>query len=321
MTRARQNGWPAAYVALAAIWGLSFLFIKVADREFAPVQVAFGRVLLGCVVVCAITAIGRHGLPRDISLWLRLMAAAFLMNTAPFTLLAYGEQRVTSVTAGLWNATTPLLTLPATVWLIPAERPDRRRIAGVATGFAGALVLLGAGPQLSHGAVSGDLMCFGAACSYGIGFPFSRRFLSQSGLAPVALAAGQLVCASIQLGLVGVSVTSAPAGLSLAPVLSLVALGVAGTGLAYILNYTIVREAGAIVAATVTYVIPVFSTAAGVALLGERLTAGNVIGAPLIVAGAVLARRRQVPEQAATLATSAQSSTTGQTSCTQPDTP
>jgi drug/metabolite transporter (DMT)-like permease len=313
MTRAQRNGWPAAYVALAAIWGLSFLLIKIADRGFAPLQVAFGRVLLGCVVVCAISAIGGHRLPREMHLWLRLMAAAFLMNTVPFTLLAYGEQRVTSVTAGLWNAMTPLLALPATMWLIPAERPDRQRIAGLATGFAGALFLLGAGPRLGHGTLSGDLLCFGAACSYGLGFPFSRRFLSQSGLAPVALAAGQLICASIQLGLISALVTSAPAALPLSPVLSLVALGVAGTGLAYILNYTIVREAGAIVAATVTYVVPIFSTAAGVALLDERLTAGNVIGAPLIVAGAVLARQRRTPQ--------VHSSTSGQRSCTQPDVP
>jgi drug/metabolite transporter (DMT)-like permease len=296
--------WLAAYVTLAAIWGLSFLFIKVADRAFAPVQIALGRVAFGCLVVCIIAGIGRHRLPREPGSWARLMVAAFLMNTAPFTLVAYGEQRITSVTAGMWNAMTPLLALPATMWLIPAERPDRRRIAGLAVGFVGAIVLLGAAPRLGASEISGDAMCLAAACSYGLGFPFSRRYLSQSGHAPVTLAAGQLICATIQLSLLTALVSSAPATLPARPVLSVVVLGAAGTGLAYILNFTIVRDAGAIVASTVTYVLPIFSTAAGVLLLGERLTAANVIGAPLIVGGAALVQARGSEDRAVAAARS-----------------
>jgi drug/metabolite transporter (DMT)-like permease len=283
----------AAYVTLAAIWGLSFLFIKVADRTFAPSQIALGRVALGCVVVWAVMVAGRHRLPLDARLWSRLMVAAFLMNTAPFTLIAYGEQRITSVSAGLWNAMTPLLALPATVWLIPAERPDRRKIAGLAVGFVGAAVLLGATPQLGSRTITGDAMCLTAACSYGLGFPFSRRFLANSGIAPVALAAGQLTCATGQLAVISAFGTSPPRSLPWPGVLSVLALGAAGTGIAYILSYTIVRDAGAIVASTVTYVIPIFSTVAGVALLGERLTVGNILGAPLIVAGAALGQQRR----------------------------
>ncbi len=285
--------WLVAYVALAAIWGLSFLFIKVADRAFAPVQIALGRVALGCAVVCAIAVIGRHRLPLDRRLWARLKTAAALMNTVPFTLLAYGEQRITSVTAGLWNAMTPLLVLPATVWLIPSERPDRRRVAGLGVGFVGALVLLGATPALTARTLAGDAMCLVAACSYGLGFPFSRRFLSQSGLSPVALAGGQLICATAQLTVISALFTSVPTALPGRALLSVVVLGMAGTGLAYILNYTIVRDAGAIAAATVTYLIPLFSTAAGVLVLSERLTVGNAIGAPLIVTGAILVQPRR----------------------------
>ena len=167
----RAPRWLAAYVTLAAIWGLSFLFIKVADGAFAPFQIAFGRVALGCVVVCGITWLGRHRLPREPRLWVRLAVAALLMNTAPFTLLAYGEQRITSVSAGLWNAMTPLLALPATAWLIPSERPDRRKAAGLAIGFIGAVVLLGAAPGLSGRTLTGDAVCLAAACSYGLGYP------------------------------------------------------------------------------------------------------------------------------------------------------
>jgi len=296
-TAGARTRWVPAYAALAAIWGMSFLFIKVADRAFAPAQVAFGRVLLGCVVVCAVVAIRWRRLslsPRLVlrrRLWGQLAVAALLMNTVPFTLLAYGEQRVTSVSAGIWNAATPLLALPATIWLIPSERPGARRLAGLAAGFAGVLILLGAGPQLSRGTLAGDAMCFGAACSYGIGFPFSRRFLSSSGLPPVALAAGQLMCAVAQLAVGAALAAPVPAGYPPLATASVLALGAAGTGAAYILNFTIVRDAGATMASTVTYVIPVCSTAAGVTLLGEHLTAGAVAGALFIVAGAALSQQ------------------------------
>jgi len=122
-----------------------------------------------------------------------LAVAALLMNAVPFTLLAYGEQRISSVDAGLWNATTPLLTLPATIWLIPSERPGRRKVAGLAVGFAGVLLLLGAVPRLDGRTLAGDAMCFAAACSYGLGFPYSRCFLSSSGLAPRGAGGGPAV--------------------------------------------------------------------------------------------------------------------------------
>jgi drug/metabolite transporter (DMT)-like permease len=289
--RSAPARWIPAYAALAAIWGLSFLFIKVADRALAPLQIAFGRVLLGCVVVAALAAVRRQPLPRGLPVWLHLMVAALLMNTLPFTLLAYGEQRITSVSAGLLNATTPLLALPATIWMIPAERPGVRRVAGLAVGFLGVLILLGGAPRVSSLTLAGDAMCLGAACSYGAGFPFSRRFLSATGLPPVVLAAGQLICATIQLAIAATLVTSAPPALPSSAVLSVLALGTAGTGLAYILNFTIIREAGATMASTITYVIPICSTAAGVVILGERLTTAALIGAPLIIGGAAASQR------------------------------
>lgn len=281
-----------AYLALAGIWGLSFLFIRVADRGFSPLDVALGRVVLGAAVVGAITLLRRERLPAGVCTWLCLAVAALLMNAVPFTLVAYGEQRVSSVDAGLWNAATPLLAMPATMWLIPAERPRRGRIVGLAVGFAGVAVLLGTAPSPHRGSLAGQALCLGAACSYGLGFPFSRRFLAGTGLTPVALAAGQLACAVVELVVIALPVSAAPADPPLAAVLSLLALGAAGTGLAYILNFTVVREAGATIASTVTYLIPICSTAAGVLLLGERLTVGAVVGACVILTGAALIQRR-----------------------------
>jgi drug/metabolite transporter (DMT)-like permease len=279
-----------AYIALAMIWGSSFLFIKIADRAFAPLQVAFGRVLLGAIVVGAVMALRRERLPGGWRLWLHLAGAALLMNAIPYTLLAYGEQRISSVGAGLWNAATPLFALPATIWLIPSERPDRRRIAGLIAGFTGVAILLGATPRLDGKTIAGAALCLGAACSYGIGFPYSRRFLSATGLTPVTLSAGQLTCATFELGFVAVPLTSAPSHVPLGSVLSVIALGAAGTGAAYMLNFRVIGTAGATVASTVAYVMPAWSTAAGVLLLGEPLTTGAVVGAIIIVCGAAMIR-------------------------------
>ncbi len=286
--RSRAARWVPAYLALAVIWGFSFLFIRVADRGFQPLQVALGRVVLGAAVVAMITLARHDRLPADRRTWLCLAVAALLMNTVPFALFAYGEQRISSVDAGLWNAATPLLAVPATIWLIPAERPGRRRIVGLVVGFAGVAILLGTAPNLNGSTLAGQALCLGGACSYGLGFPFSRRFLAGTGHTPVALAAGQLACAVVELTVIALPTFPLRADPPLTAVLSLIALGAAGTGLAYVLNFTVVRQVGATIASTVTYLIPVCSTAAGVALLGEPLAAGSVVGACVILTGAAL---------------------------------
>ena len=182
--------WPARFVALAAIWGLSFVFIKVAVESFAPLQVAALRLAFGAATLLTIIALTGDHLPRGRRTWLHLAFGAIFMNVAPFALFAYGEQRVSSLLAGIWNATTPLWALPVIIVLLPLERVTPQRIAGLVVGFAGVLVVLGAWNGLGEHEVIGDLMCLGAAACYGVGFPYARRFLAMSGDSPVSLAAG-----------------------------------------------------------------------------------------------------------------------------------
>src|ERR1700681_3688814 len=113
--------WPSRLVLLAAIWGMSFLFIKVGDEALAPLQVALGRTMFGAATLLLILAIRRESLPRDIRVWLHLAVAAVLLNVIPFSLFAFGETRTTSVLAGIWNATTPLCTLPIAMLTLSDE--------------------------------------------------------------------------------------------------------------------------------------------------------------------------------------------------------
>lgn len=286
------------FVLLAGIWGLSFLFIKIGVQAFAPLQVAFGRVLAGTVTLLVILFARRARLPSGWRTWGHLAAAAVLLNSAPFALFAYGEQHVSSVLAGIWNATTPLFTLPVAALMIAGERPTLTRLGGLVSGFLGVLTVLGIWRGLGGADLRGDLMCMAAAACYGLGFPYARRFLSGQA-EPLILATGQLACATIELAVLTPFLTLAPAGLPIRPVICVLLLGTVGTGIAYLLNYSIVRDAGATVASTVTYVIPVFSTLAGVLVLNEPLAWNEPVGALLILAG-TLSTQGQLPLQRST---------------------
>src|SRR5205823_3877200 len=130
-----RRDWLPGFVLLSAIWGSSFLFIKVADRSFAPLQVALGRCLLGATTLLVLVAIRRERLPRGREAWTHLFVIAILFNSVPFALFAFGETRVSSVVAGIWNGTTPLNTLVVALAVLPDERPTRERVLGLLIGF------------------------------------------------------------------------------------------------------------------------------------------------------------------------------------------
>ncbi len=282
--------WQAQFVVLAAIWGSSFLFIKVGDEALAPLQVTLGRMVCGALTLVLVVAARREGLPRGLRAWGRLAVAAFLLNALPFSLFAYGETQTTSVLAGIWNATAPLFTLLVAMATLPDERPSATRIAGLAVGFLGVLVVLGPWQGLDGETLPGNLACLGAAVSYGFGFPYARKHLAGRPESTVALAAGQLLCGTAELAVVTPFLTHTPHALPVRVVVSVVALGVLGTGLAYILNYGLIRAAGATLASTVTYVIPLFATVEGVAVLGERLTWYDPIGAAVVILGVAVSQ-------------------------------
>ncbi len=270
------------------IWGASFLFIKEALHTFAPIDVALVRVALGAVVLFAALAARREAPPRDPRTWAHLWVVALVGNAAPFALLAYGETHISSVLTGIWNATTPLMTMLVAMAVLPDERPTPRRVAGLLGGFAGVLLVLGPWHGVGGGALAGQLMCLGAAACYGLAFPYTRRYLAGRSESGVALSAGQLACASAQLAIATIFIGGSPHAASPKALASIAALGALGTGLAYILNYAVVRQAGATTASTVTYLVPVFSTLLGVVVLGEALSWNEPVGA-VVVLGSVAA--------------------------------
>ena len=284
--------WQARLLLLASIWGMSFVFIKVGDEAFSPLWVVLGRMLFGTAMLIAILAVRRERLPRGALLWGQLAIAAVLFNVAPFTLFAYGETRTTSVLAGIWNATTPLLTLLIAMLVLPDDPPTRRRLAGLAVGFSGVLVVLGVWQGLGGRALLGNLACLGAAACYGLAFPFTRRYLAGRPESTVALATAQLLCGTLELALITPLTSGIPGHLPLRATASIFALGAFGTGIAYVLNYGLIRDAGITIASMVTYLVPLFSTAAGVLILGEPLTWNEPVGALVVIAGIAITQNR-----------------------------
>ncbi len=287
------RGWRARFLLLSAIWGSSFLFIKVLDDERWPAPwVALGRIALGALALVILVRRRRESLRFESRLWVHLAVAGTCFIAAPFTLIAYGETKISSILAGLWNGTTPLWVLFAVMIVFSEERPDRRRVLGLVVGFAGVLLVLGPWRALGQAQLLGQLACAAAAFCYGVGFPYTRRYLASRPESGVALAAGQLICATLILALFAPFVRAPAAHLGLDGLGSLLALGVLGSGVAYVLNYAVVRAAGATTASTVTYVIPVVSTVLGVVVLAEPLRWNQPVGAVVLFAGIAISQGR-----------------------------
>ncbi|MHB8189222.1 MAG: DMT family transporter [Ferrimicrobium sp.] len=282
----RPPKWRARLLALAAVWGMSFLLIKVGDETFAPIQVAFLRVGLGAVVLVTFLVQRGDHLPRGRWTWIHLGVAALLSNAAPYALFAYGELHISAVLAGLLNAATPLFTFPIALIALHGERFSPRKLVSLGLGFVGVAVVLGVWNGVGHTDLWGSFDCLIGALLYGAGFVYMRRFLAHKDASSLSLAVGQLLMATLETAIVVPIVTHLPSAVSLRAIAAIVALGAVGTGFAYILNYTIIVDAGAVAASTVTYLIPIFSTLVGVFALKERITWYEPVGALIILSGA-----------------------------------
>lgn len=283
------------FIALALTWGASFFFMKVSLDGFSPPQVVLVRLVTGAVALGVIAMVRRERAPRNPVVWAHLAVVGVMLCVAPFLLFAWAIDHMDSGLASIYNATTPLMTMLIAVVALPEERPTRSRLAGLLAGFIGVLIVLGPWRDLGGGAGLAPAACLLATASYGIAFVYLRKFVAPHGLPAVTAATVQVgVSALIMLALTP-AIALDNVHLTARIGIGVLALGIFGTGLAYVWNTNIVAAWGATNASTVTYVIPVVSVALGVLVLAEHLRWNEPIGAVLIAAGFLISRNRPAP--------------------------
>jgi drug/metabolite transporter (DMT)-like permease len=284
----------AALALLALIWGASFLFIKVAVRDMSPATLVLLRAAAGLATLALILA-ARRQTPVPAGTRHRLLPFTIMAvfgSALPWFGFGFGELSISSALASILNATTPLWTAVFAYWVTPAERPSGLNYMGVAVGFLGTGILIA--PDLIgqplRATTIGTLAVAGAAACYAVAALVQRRRLR--GVSPLQVAFWQLAF-TVPLALVVAIPTIGATHLHPASVLSIIALGAGGSGIAYLLYYYMMNTLGATRATTVTFLLPVTAVFWGATLLHEALTVPILVGMTVILLGVFLTSRLQ----------------------------
>lgn len=268
------------------IWGASFLFIAQGLRSVGPYGVAFVRILAGFATLMLFPAARR---PIARAAWPRIAVLAVLWLAFPLTLFPFAEQRISSALAGMLNGAVPIFAA-AVAAIIARRAPSMAMLIALAVGLSG--VVLVALPNLDAGGASleGVLLVVVAIAAYGVSINIARPLQMTYGALPVlARALGLAALVTAPLGLRDVS----HAHWMLVPVLSLLALGALGTGIAYVLGTTAAGKLGATRASSAIFITSPVAMLLGVMVLHEHVAPVSLLGVAVCVAGAVLVRRAQ----------------------------
>jgi len=287
-----RKSWLPAYLALGLVWGCSFIFIKLGLEFLTPFGVAFVRCALGAITLLIVVKLMKIDLPKEKSTWYKLWVVAMLLNVAPGILFAYAQLHVTSVLAGIINATTPLATLVVMLIAFREEKLKTEQIYGLLLGGLGVMVVLGIWEGIGDNQLTGVIALLIAVTCYGISFPYSKRNIIPLGLKPEAAATTQLIMAAITLLPFYLYDGISQDNYRPVNIFAMFALGILGSGFAYIWNFSIIAAAGSSIASSVTYLTPVVAVFVGWLFLGEVIVWHEPVGAMLVILGAAVSQGR-----------------------------
>ena len=277
----------ALLLALSVLWGGSFFFVRVALDGLPPLTLVLARVGIGGIVLLAVLKAMGQAIPRRREVWATLAVMALLNNLIPFSLIFWGQTAIPAGLAAILNATTPLFTVIVMHLFTADEKATPPKVAGVLTGFAGVVVLVG---PAAFGALDTPLWALGACLAAAVSYAFSglwgRRF-KPLGLTPVFTAWGQLTVTTLAM-LPIVAIVDRPWTLPMPgwpSILAVLGLAVLSTALAYIIFFRILASAGPTNLLLVTFLIPVSAILLSSLFLGERLAWTHFAGMALIGLG------------------------------------
>ena len=288
-----RRAWTLLYI-LGAIWGASYLFIKIGVRDLSPAMVAWVRIALAAMVLAPLAArSGALAVARGSGImWLALVGA--IQVAGPFLLIGAAEEEISSGLAGILVASAPLFTALLAIRFDQEERSTGSRLTGVLLGLGGVAVLLGVDLNGSSAELLGGLAVLLAGLGYAVGGFLVKKRLAA--VPPIGLAAWVMIASSVVLLPVAIATLpeSAP---GIGPVAAVSALGVLGTGVAFAIFYALMGTVGPARTFIVTYLAPGFAIAYGAIFLDEAITVSTIAGLALILCGSYLAAGRAAPAE------------------------
>jgi drug/metabolite transporter (DMT)-like permease len=274
-------------VGLSILWGGSYLFMKLAVLTVPLFTIVLGRVSIAALALLIVLTISGTGIPKGRRIWLAFFGMGIFNNVIPMSLIVFSQNSISVGLASILNSITPLFTILVAHMTTNDERLTFRKLVGISFGFMGVVMLMG--PELVDNfgvAALGEWACLGAALSYACANTFGRRFV-QLGTKPMQTAFGQVVASTVILAPL-VIVVDQPWTISdpgFLPVLSILALGLFCTALAYVIYFQILARSGATAIALVTFMIPPSAILMGWLALGEQISSQDFLGLSLIGVG------------------------------------
>lgn len=281
----------AMFLGVSAIWGASYLQIKIALDGLDASMIVFGRVALAAAILyLAVRSLEDHErafrfVRRHPG---RVVTLGLLGVTIPFMLITYGETQISSGLTGILVAPGPLFVALFAPFLDPSERVDRWGATGLLIGFAGVVLLVGIDAIGDPGEFLGAIAVLGAALSYGLGAMYAKNKFSGAGVPPLVISLFTCLVASVVVAPIAFA-TLPGSSPDLGEIAAVVSLGVVGTALAFVLYFSLIAETGAGRASLIGYMIPPVALVFGALLLDEEVTAAAIAGLVLILIGVGLA--------------------------------
>jgi drug/metabolite transporter (DMT)-like permease len=300
MQKVKSQSWLHLYIALGLIWGASFSFVEAALTVTSPAGSTFWRTFLGALALFGYLVLTRAlPKPAEISwtfIW-RIGFVGLLLSVIPALLFAFAQERVTTVVSSIINSATPIATLVVMLIAFRDELPSLRQTSGILIGLVGALVALGIQPgSLGENDPLAVLALVGAIFCYGIGIPFSHKYVLPLGVPTKTMATFQVGMATVILAPIYFLqpeplFTAAPDAWVVTQILL---MGIVGTGFAYIWNFDLIERAGSAIASSVSYPTLLVSLAIGWLVLKEPFSWQLPVGAVLVVVGSAITQWRRV---------------------------
>jgi drug/metabolite transporter (DMT)-like permease len=291
MTAGTTKPWLAMYSIAGLIWGGSFLFVEYALTALTPIGVAFWRTTFGAIAMLVAMYFYRSKLPTSFDAWKKLTIAGMFMSSIPFTLFAYAQTYVSSALASIINAVTPMATVIVMLIAFRSEKLKPHVIVGLVVGLVGVLIVLGVWQGFGDNEPLAIVALLLAVTCYGIGTPYVRNYVAPLKLSTEVSVFGQIGTAAVTLLPIylisGQYFTSTP---SIQAILSVVAIGALGSGVAYLLFYRVLDVVGSAIASSVTYITPMIAVILGVLILNEELHWYEPVGGVIVILGAAISQ-------------------------------